>query len=424
MKREPLTMSEPRLAIPLYESVAQKRLGRIFGIVVITSLAILCGYMIDRGFRYRGANTGWPETATTEIRFIKTPRLERTLKNVFNNSQALPGSPWSLPETLDWSKREYVLYTDATSVIALKIDGQVPTESLDALKNWGWSYDKINKHQTLIYTDKLELRLKYPKRSRPFWYLWPAYEGTVSLDNSGFAVSAPWRFTAAHHLDLIMNTSRFISNNTLELPTNTQLLGAIAVPEDWQAVLLPTSVPGTFPGFQKLKTAMEGKQLDFLTGSDQQGLAFVMAMPSPNFSLEDLGAIATEGASIQDLSTTELPINETDSSLEIRSRNQISVNVSNTDGLLVATAKTTDGQIFRLTQSNDQLILSNREPFIGLESAKFSDACLSKPQGFLRARSLLEQTTALTSGPGLDIFTHLQQAQELAYTKHRLRVCW
>jgi hypothetical protein len=422
-------MSVPRLAIPLYESATSKRWGKFIYRVCLLITVCVIGFSLDRAWHYRSTNTVWPSTAEIAIRLIKTPELNKTINQVFADVQALPGTPWSLTEAYSWSRREFVLYTDSKDVIGLKVDGYVPEQTLLSLSDWGWKYKNINHQQTLIYKANLDNATSTIKSPTTWWLLWPNFHGAISIKTPDRIRSVPIKFTNSHALDILADVNPFIPEGNLDLGDDTQLVGSLALPADWQSVLLPAVIPETFPGLQTLQTAMQNKPLDVMIGKDQQGLTFILAMPSPQFSLEELGAIATEGAGIQDLSTTELPINENETALEIRTQNEVTVNLSNNFALLVANAKTAEGKIFRLTQSSDQLIISNREPYIGLDSAKYPDTCLANPRGFIAPQALvftpeMQSEASINTLQGASLSTKLERAKQFAYRKHRLRICW
>jgi|GEM_PF-2670688 len=416
-------MISDRLAIPLNSNPARQKLWRAVGFLGLALGAIVLGYVIDRMIHFRSLPQRWPAEANLELRLIKTPRTIRLVEEGFAGVQALPGTPWDISDALAWSKREFILYSDGESVIGMVIDGKMPEETLASLQTWGWSSVAVGRRTLVIREDSAEPAAA--RRHMNFWLTLPVFDGSVTIkDSTGHASGLPFRFSSATSLDFRVNMGSFTPATKLSLPIGTKLLGSFALPEDLSGAFLPSSVPATFPGLQLLSRQAKQAPIDVLLGNDTLGPAFVLAMPTAGLTLEELGAIATEGASLQDLSTTALTTEGLSTSTEIRSSANIDVNLNNENGLLVAIAQNPAGQTFRLTQSGTQLIVSNRSTNIGLELAEYSGSCLRKPAGFLAPSTLSTTMPSLNFSQGYHIINHLLQADEIAYRKNWLRICW
>ena len=416
-------MITDRLAIPLNSNPARQKLWRAVGLLGLVLGAIVLGYMIDRAVHYRSLPQRWPAEASLEFRLIKTPRTTRLVEEGFAGVQALPGAPWDLSEALAWSKREFILYSDGENLLGLAVDGQIPAEAQASLENWGWTSIQVGRRTLVSRVNSAEPTAA--ERHINLWLTLPIFDGSVTVKNDSESTdSVPFRFSSPTSLDFPVNMGSFSPTTKLSLPIGTQLLGSFALSEDLSGAFLPSSVPATFPGLQLLSQQAKQAPIDLLLGNDELGSAFVLAMPTVGLTLEELGAIATEGASLQDLSTTALTTEGLSTSTEIRSSTKIAVNVSNENGLLVAIAENPAGQLFRLTQSDTQLIVSNRATNIGLELAEYSGSCLHKPIGFLAPEALNTHLPSINFSQGHHVISHLLHAEEIAYRKNWLRICW
>lgn len=415
-------MPADRLAIPLQVNPARQKFWRAVGFMSLLLGAIALGYLIDRVIHYRTSPQRWPTEANLEIRLIKTPRITNNVRVAFTGVQALPGTPWDIPEALTWSKREFILYSNGQEIIGLRVDGDIPESVIGGLQQWGWQTIPVGQRTLIVRSNS---QAPGPtERHLNTWLTLPIFDGNVTLKDGKDIHGIPFRFSSPTSLDFPLNTRAFTPTNRLTLSADTQLTGSFALSPDLSEALLPKTVPATFPGLSNLGQKASIHGLDVLLGTDKLGAAFAFAMPNANFSLEELGEIATEGASLQNLSTVALTSEDLPTSTEIRGTDKIAVNVSNNNGLAVAIAKTSDGNVFRLTQSATTTIVSNRETFIGLESAKYTGSCLKKPQGYLSPKALSAQLPGLPSSAHHDLVGHLLELEEIAYRKNWLRICW
>lgn len=417
-------MPADRLAIPLHENPARQKFWRAVGFFGLLVGAVILGYFVDRAIHYRSSSQRWPHEANLEVRLIKTPRTTKLVNEGYSAVQALPGTPWSIAEALSWSRREFILYFDNETVVGMAIDGDLPEETHSALQLWGWETVAVGKRTLIIQTGDAEPNTG--EKNTNIWLTIPIFDGGVTMKspNNDKAQSVPFRLSSAYSLDFPVNTEAFISKSNLALPSDTVLTGSFTLPADFSDSLLPESVPASFPGLQTLGRQASLSGVDVLIGQDSIGTAFVMAMPLTGLSLEEMGEIVTEGVSLQNLSTFALTSGDLPTRLEIRGADEVTVDVSNNDGIAVAVAKTAEGDIFRLTQTRQQLILSNREPVIGLSSATYTGTCLKRPDGFLSPATLLSNLPLQPRTHGYSITDHVRNAREVAYQKNWLRVCW
>ncbi len=402
---------------------ARQKFWRAVGLGTFLLTAVLLGYSIDRAIHYRSSAEHWPISASFRARVIKTPRISKQVTETFAGVQALPGTPWDLPTALSWSKRELLVFSDGEKVVGLSVDGQLPDEVYSSLVNWGWTSHVIGR-KTIIVANNTQIAESF-EHHRNIWLLLPIFDGDLVVKQGNQStINLPYRFSAGRSLDFPVKTEAFTPSVALAMPSDTEFIGSFALPNTLFSLFLPTSVSASFPGLQTLTTGLGSESIDILLGQDEQGMAFAAAIKSPHLTLEQLGAIATEGVSLQNLSTTALTIDTLPNSLEIRGEGNIDVQLNNTDGIDLAIASTTNQSIFRLTQSSEQLILSNRETVIGPISAKYSGNCLRKPRGFLKPQALHEQLAGLNSTTARDVVTYIGESEEVAFSKNWLRICW
>lgn len=412
-----------RLAIPLYTNPARQKFWRAVGLFGLITTAVILGYGLDRAVHYRSSTEHWPTDAVMSVRVIKTPRTIKLIENNLGETQLLPGGPWDITEALTWSKREFIVYTDADTVIGVKVDGKLSIETESALVTWGWKPIHFGSHTLIVKTDAAE---PLPATHHVnLWLTLPIFDGSLTLAQAdNHFQSIPYRFSSAHSLDFPVNMEKFIPTSRLALTESTNLLGSFKLSSAETAAFLPTNVSGSFPGLQLLEANALTNGFDLLLGVDDTGPAFTASTSPTKFSLEDLGAIATEGLSLQNLSTSVLTSDDFPTSLEIRSSAAITVDVNTADNLASAVAKNGSGQLFRLTQSQTQLILSNRPTVIGLNSAELSNTCLNHPAGFIKPHALSELVPNLSTTLGHGLAERLMTADQIAFRKNRLRICW
>lgn len=415
-------MHRDRLAIPLSTDPTRQKIWRVVGLLMTVLVCFSVSFLIDRLWHYRSTAARWPAEATLEFRVIKTPRTVRLVEEQFGDSQALPGAPWAIIEALTWSKREFSIYADAGSIVGLRVDGEVPASVQSAFTNWGWQMLTYG-NQTLIY--RLGAADPLPSAHHTnFWLTVPYFDGTfTALSTNSQAKTLPFHMSQ-DGLMLPVNMEHYIPTANLALPEDTQLLGFFALSSDEIGAFLPQNISATFPGLQLLNQASLHSGINLLLGIDKTGLAFLAAGQATNFDLEQLGAIATEGAALQSLSTTALTYEEFSNITEIRSANDIGVDVNANDDLSSAIAKNTNGEIFRLTQSDTALILSNRPTFIGVQKANYSSPCLKHAAGFIKPAAILGQVPTLSSAIQSTSEAELMNATEIAFRKHWLKICW
>ncbi len=416
-------MLSDRLAIPLNPQSRRQHWRRALKLIGGVALVATLGYLADRAIHLRASPQRWPTNANLEFRLIKTPQTVRFANTYLTGTQGLLGTPWDMAQLLDWSKRELVIYTDNQAVVGMVIDGDLPPDVWTSLSNWGWAPIALGQRTLLLPAGSNEPG-QFERHINP-WFKLPGFNGTFTIkDTSNQAYGVPFRLSSRGQLDVALNMSRFIPSTRLVLGSDVQLTGSFFLPPHLSTVFLPNVSSANFPGLQQLSHQAQTSGLTVLIGHDAIGTAMVLSMPSPDWSLETLGAIATEGASLQSLSTTVLTNDRLITGTEIRSATTAQVHVTNNEGLLTATANTSDKQLFRLTQSSAQLIVSNREAIIGLTPAINVDICLRNPNGFLHPQQLMLNLPDLQTGLGGDLFHFLYQADTLAFRKHRLRICW
>lgn len=417
-------MLTERLAIPLRDNPARQKFWRAVRLLGLVIFVIIIGYLIDRTTHYRTSSQRWPQTATLEARIIKTPRITKLVRDGLSDVQALNGAPWSLSEVLNWSKRELVLYSDGLETLGLVVDGTIPEAVVANLSEWGYTSMSIDKRRTLIIRSGAALNEK-AKRNVNFWLTLPIFDGALTLKNADNTYrSLPFRFSSANSLDFLIGTQKYTPKIGLKLPTDTQLISTFTLPADLANKSNFVAIPAAFPGLQKLHQQSKAKDIEFLLGQDALGLAFVLAIPSTNLSLEELSQIAIEGAGLGHLSTSVLTNDLRLTNLEIRSNDDINLDISHETDMKVVRATTTTGLIFRLTQTTSQLIISNREPSIGVDFAKYSGNCLHKPMGFLSITALNDGFLKPLAHGQTSLSAFVASSKDIAYRGHKLRLCW
>ncbi|MFZ2681722.1 MAG: hypothetical protein WAZ14_01340 [Patescibacteria group bacterium] len=413
-----------RLAIPLSVNPARQQLWRAIGLSSSLILSVLTGLILDRAWHFRTSASIWPTTATSEIRLITTDRITSIVEQTFAGVPAIAATPWDLAEAITWSKREFLLYSDGNRIIGFTVDGEVPTNVSANLKLWNLKTTSFA-NKTLITSAETPV-LDQNERHLDPWLLFPRFDGSVAIKSSNDERIRRLPFRFSKHNDLIfpLNSTPFIAPRAPALAASTELLGAFRVPARVFSNNSLAVIPSNFPGLQILKHITANQDLDVMIGQDSLGPAFVLALTSPNLSLEELGALATEAANLQSLSTSGLTIEGLPDSLEIRANPNVITELNTSDGITTATATAPTGEMFRLTQANNQLIFSNRPSIIDAATTEYPASCLKHPQGFIAPQALKQLLLAPINLNNHDLVTHLQLASQVAYRKNTLKICW
>lgn len=337
----------------------------------------------------------------------------------FGEMQILTNAPWSLEEALSWSKREIIVYTDGHTVTGLRIDGHLPAAAQASLDSWEWTSTKID-NKTLLTPAHLAVSNDI-ERHLNFWLLLPQFDGTITLKTGGKTKTLPYNISRQGYVDLPLDMSAFVPTSHLALETDTEIIASVVLPPDTVNTFIPNNPSANFPGLIKLENAVEGQHLEILLGKDTQGLAFIAASTTTTLSLEDLATIADEMVSLQNLSTTALTIENFPDSQELRSAEPV-IDINNANGINAVIASTQQGQTFRLTQSDTQLIFSNRPTLISPILAKNTSTCLPRASGILKPKQLTE--LGYGEAANNNLMSYILRIDEVAFRNTKLRICW
>ncbi len=412
------------LAIPMRQDPARQRFWRAVGFVALVLLAIALGYLINRYFFIKTQAKTWPDGAVAQIRVLKTTRTIKHLDSSFASYQILPGTPWTVADAMSWTKKQLIIYTDGQNIVGIATDRALPTEVVDSLQNWGLQSTANGRHGQLISVLNSEIQ-SITEHSGSFWLFTPIFDGSIALKVGDEISKLPWRWSSDSSISVATNLTELAPKSELKLAPNTDLWAVIGLSAESAQAWLPQNLPLVFPGLRLLSEHLRTQGFDLALGEDGQGPVILLSTSNPGFSLEDLGQIAQESLYLQDLSTLELTLDDLGESFEIRSEIVADLDVTQSDNQLAATAKGPDGQVFRLNQANNALIISNRPPVIGLEEAQAPDECQNNPTGFVRPHALTQGSTFLgVSNLQTGWPSFLSKVQTISWKKTWLKVCW
>lgn len=412
-----------RLAIPMQTNQARQNFWRALGLCLLLGLLIATGFMLERAMHFRSVPERWPADATSEIRVIKSVRAQKFVTTSLAGVQALPNSPWQFSEAWDWSDRQLIIYTNANEVVGLTVDGQIPTDTLQSLADWGWQVNATGQRSLITRQNSAE-PLPAKRRLSP-WLTWPGFDGAITVKNpAGEFQQTVFSYASAENLDIYLPMSDFLPTHSLSLSENSQPLGYFTLPNSLLSKTQPFELAANFPGLNLLSHKASLASITLLLGLDEEQLTFTAATNSLGLSLEELGAIANEALSLQNLSTTELTINDLPTSLELRNLGEINISINTDNDIQNVVATDQADNLFRITQTTEQTILSNRPHVIAPIQNKLSNSCLPQARGFIRPSTLQTLLSDFERSEGLDLISHLSHSQEVAFRKNKLRICW
>jgi hypothetical protein len=408
-------MPPERLAIPLSHNPARQKLWRAVGFLLVLGAGLGIGAIIDQVAHFPVTRGWWPEAASTAMTVTKSPATLEHVETQLGSIQTLPGLPWSLTETLQRSQQGMTVYFDANSAVGLKLKGELEEQELAVLRAWDIVITKHGNHTLILPAGAAEPT--HHKNSFHFWAFLPGVDGALAFKNANNQLqTAPFWVTGDQNLKIFVNMEAFAPRDTPPLGPDTDVIAFLSLDPAMSEQALANSIPGAFPGLRQLVDLGQRHGFELTLGQDTAGLAYFLSTQDENLSLEALGAIAEESLSLQHLSTTG-------STNEIRSTQEITIDFHNVDGVHSATARDETGNIVRLNASANQLIISNRPAKIGLESANKSTSCLQNPVGFIKPSAIYASLPlGVLSEASLD--SRIKIAQEIAFTKNWLKICW
>lgn len=415
-------MIATRLAIPLSVNPARQQLWRAIGAVSLTLGCLLLGYLLNRAILTRSSAHSWPVTATAEIRVIKTPQTATLLQAQFGHYQLLPGTPWTVSDALSWTQRELIVFIQNDAIIGLSVDGKLPESVYASLDNFDLSASQTGQRTHLLPNHTVLSDHKLWHTS--FWLLWPVFDGEVVTRYSDQIVSLPFSLNT-DQFDLRVNMAAYSpSSHHLVLPENTRHLGSFTLPSTLTTALIPATPNANFPGLQLLAGKLANQPLDILVGQDAKGISLAVSAATSGFTLEELGTIASETVGFQNLSTLALTKDSFPNSLEIHSVGDVNVNLENSNGLAIAVAENQNQDIFRLSQTPSQLIMSNRPAQISQTVARNPNTCLRNPDGFIEPKQLVN-ALPWPLDSRLQVLSEVSlTAEMIAFKLHHVRFCW
>ena len=361
-----------------------------------------------------------------QVRLLKTAKTIDSLhQEPFSHLQAWPGAPWSLAQALDWSHKGLVVYWDGNEVIGLALDTSLPPGQEDLLTTWGWQVTQLDKNTVLLTKTETTLPAE-TERYGSLWLLVPFFDGEIILKGQNGEINRlPWRFNSDKNLKIAASLSSYTPKTELKLAPDTQILALLSFPGATPVPWLPQNLPATFPGLGRLADHLSEHGGSLALGKDSQGPVLLLSTANPGLSLEELGETAQESLYLQSLSTLELTLDELGTATEIRSELEINLDFTQSDTLQAVTASVSDGQIFRLNQANNALIISNRAPMVGSESASLPNDCVKNPHGFIQPSALIDTlpgTSELAANGSLSNF--LTEIETIAWRKNWLTLCF
>ncbi len=412
-------MTRDRLSIPLSENPTRQIFGRVFGVTIVVVLVMVAAYVIDRAYLFRSGPPLWPAGATTAVRVIKTPRTAKLIEDNFGTVPALTGAPWTIHHVMEWTKREAILFTDGEQVVGIKVDGPLSNDTLASLTTWGFKTVEAGSAYFIVAEQAPELE----RTSATFTpaMLLPMFHGNVALRSDTDIQVLPFRLRAGS-VDFRLKQLAFVPEQPPVLAVETDLSGLFHLPAELASGFLPTNIPAAFPGLQRLSVLLHEQGADVAIGTDKVGQVFALAIPNSTLSLPELEELAIEVLNLQSLSVRDYTYETLPEAQEIIALEEPILDVTENNGLITITAQDSDGQLIRLSQTTERLLISNRASVIGLESAIPSTACLDGTVAFLQPREL-ESWFTPQSGVPTDLLTHLAHAQELATRNHTVRLC-
>jgi hypothetical protein len=401
--------------IPLTENPTRQKIWRV--VVFVAPLVLAAGISatlfravlaVDTLSAFAPANT------ELSVRLIKTAESSAVLEDKFHGTLLFPNAPFTLDELSRWSKRGSAVFIGETGVIGAAVSGKVPQSTLDEAEKRGLIVAK-RFGGTYIGTEKpasTKFALRFTLFSLLPWHNGEAYSVKAHK-------GVPLNLTAN---SLTIGMGRTKSGNDV---LTDEKLTKIAVSPEEAKNLISFDVPLVFPGLRALETQMIEHGFSLSLGADDEGTPYAINVPGGNLTKEDLENVVSELYYTKSLSTN--PVEDVYTSMDEIISTSVAKPVTTSDPAATITSITDNGgNIVRAAQTPHSLVLTNRPTDIGgATSSKASkNSCLRTANQWISTDGLGNLLPARLSTPGWTFVQKLLSSDQIAFSKHRTRICW
>lgn len=412
-------MNSERLNIPLHENPTLQKTWRVVWFLTPILFTSFFGFLLYRAYIVRDTLSAIaPDNTSATIRILKTPRSVREISAHLGDESIMQDSPWTVGDLFSQTKREMAIYMDGSEVIGVGIDrlaGEKITEDAAAAGIEVHSFGK----KTLLLKDT---NIPVKKKSHfSLGMLFPWYQGEVLIQNGGKITSAPFRF--GKRAVTVQHLGRGSSLQTVNVPEGTVSYTLLHIEPNTLAANANIDVPLVFPGIRAVLTEAKKKGLTIFFGRDEKGIVWSLSIPEGKLTTGDIENFAQEAFYTPHINASVFE----DGAFrfdELKTSETIVPTTTKEGDITITFAKDSAGNVIRATQTAHSLIVSNRDVVISSTSNIPLSSCHKKAQEFMRPGDLLSLLPASELISERSFFSFMTKANEIAFTKHAMKVCW
>ena len=408
-----------RLNIPLEASTTRHIERRVVWILLIAITGLILGTLLQKIWIARDSLSSLtPQHTSYSLRFEKTAKTSRILSKE-QGDQLLSPLPWTLQDLISRSNREYALFFEDMQLVGVAFDATLEQKEYDFLKSAGHFVQSENSW-TFIgseppYSEKKE-------QTWPVFSVLPGNHGHFSDQNGRRSFSVKKKGITIHRAG---QKATIVSEASL--PASATPYASLIL--DPGSTTLPPAVSALLPipAHQTFLTAVQTYGARYTLAHDDKGGVIALFVPTDIFTTDELTTLARDIVSRKSLTTTALTSITGESFKEIRTNDEhLESTIRAEEDFTYITVMNQSGFTIRVTKTNAGTIFSNRDISAEVSQNNIASECLITAVSFVDLDTLEE-----TFAPGQLIepwFEHqlfpVFDLSELAFSRHKSRLCW
>jgi len=409
------------LNIPLQENPIPQKFWGIVAFVLPSVLVAICSMIAFRAvLAVDTLSSLAPKDTNYAVRLLKTPMTRQALDDRFHGLLVFDDAPWTIDEILSLAHRHAVFFFNDSGISGVAFDGKLDATARRTAEALHFTVSKTDAGTYLGREAPLDTQLR-PRFSLASFMPWA--NGEVSVFADGKRQSAGLRLT--ENSLRIYGLGRGARLRSPLDDASAKVVAGFSMTSDEFKTILSPDVPLVYPGLRALFTEANAKGLSFVLGQDQAGTAFSLTIPGGSLAREDLENAVTELFALDHLKTAEYEDVYTRLD-EIVSSNAEKPVTSSEPGITITSLRENDGRVVRAAQTNQSLIITNRETKIQGKSLTVKEklSCLRGTNQFILPQAVQALAPQQIFILPRTIVTALLASNEISSADTSTKVCW
>jgi len=404
------------LDIPLNDNPTRQKTWRVVVFLAPLILTAALSAIAFRAYLITDTLSAFsPASSEIAIRFIKTPETAAVLEDKFHGTQLFSNAPFTLDELSNWSTRESEVFMNQTGIVGVAVAGKVPQSAIDEAKALGFVV--VERFGGTYIGTEAPASTKFGLRL-PIALMLPWFNGEVY--SSALNTHAPIKLTKRS-----LTITGFGRPPATSDSTSDASLVNINVSKEEAQSILGFDVPLVFPGLRSLEEQMIAQGFTLRLGSDSEGTPYSISVPEGNLPKENIESVVSELFYSNNLSIVESTDVYTSLDEIISSSTAEPITTSDPSATITSITDNT-GTTIRAAQSSHNLVLTNRPVILdgSNHGVTVKNSCLGNANQWVSLLGLSKLLPANLSTPGWTIATKVLNAEQIAFSKNRTRICW